>query len=66
MNVNFTVQVLSNTVANVSRSYYGEETHGTANGQFFDCLNVRNQIDGVKKQKLFLQPYTNLNDECFK
>ena len=30
MNVNFTVQVLSNTVANVSRSYYGEETHGTA------------------------------------
>ena len=30
MNVSFAVQVLSSTVANVLRNYYGEETHGTA------------------------------------
>ena len=27
----------------------------------FDCLNVKNQTGGVKKRKLFLQPYTDLN-----
>ena len=71
MNVSFAVQVLSSTVPNVLRNYYGEETHGTAElceymDKFFDCLNVRNQIEGVKKRKSFLQPYTNLNDERFK
>ena len=70
MNVSFAVQVLSSTVPNVLRNYYGEETHGTAElcgymDKFFDCLNVRNQIERVKKRS-FLQPYTNLNDERFK
>ena len=71
MNVSFAVQVLSSTVANVLRNYYGEETHGTVElseymDKFFDCLNARNQIEGVKNRKSFLQPYTNLNDEYFK
>ena len=71
MNVSFAVQVISSTVANVIRNYYGEETHGTAKlrkymDKFFDCLNVRNQIGGLKKRKSFLQPYTDLKDECFK
>ena len=35
-------------------------------GQIFDCLNVRNQIEGIKKWKSFLQPYTNLNAKHFK
>ena len=61
MNVSFAVQVLSSTVAYVLRNYYGEETHGTAElckymDTFFDFLNVRNQIEGVKKRKSFLQP----------
>ena len=34
--------------------------------KFCDCLNVRNQIEDIKKRKSFLQPYTNLNDEHFK
>ena len=34
--------------------------------KFFDCLNVRNQIEDIKKRKSFLQPYTDLNDEHFK
>ena len=33
---------------------------------FFDCLNVRNKIEDVKKRNAFLQPYTNLNEERFK
>ena len=46
MNVSFAVQVLSSTVANVLRNYYGEETHGTAKlcqcmDRFLDCLNVK-------------------------
>ena len=71
MNVSFAAQVLSNTIANVLRNYYGEKTHVTAKlceymDKFFDCLNVRKQIKGVKKRKSFLQPYTDLNDERFK
>lgn len=68
INVSFAVQVLSSIVANVLSNYYSEETHGTAElyeymDKCFDCLNVRNQTEGVKKRKLFLQPYTNLNGE---
>ena len=71
VNVSFAVQVLSSTDVNVLRNYYKEKTHCTAEfceymNKFFHCLNVRNQINGVKKRKSFLQPYTNLNDECFK
>lgn len=32
---------------------------------FFDCLNVRSTTDCQKKQKLFLAPYTSLEDERF-
>ena len=56
MNVSFTLQVFSSTVANVLRNYYGEEKHGAAKlceymDKCFDCLNVRNQIEDVKKRK---------------
>ena len=34
--------------------------------KLFACLNVRNQIEDIKKRKLFPQPYTNSNDERFK
>ena len=71
INVSFAVQVLNSTVANVLRNYYGEETHGTAKlceylEKFFDCLNARNQVEGIKKRKSFLHPHTDLNDEHFK
>ena len=65
MKVSFAAQVFNNTVANVLRNYYGKETHGTAKlceymDKFFDCLNVRNQIECVKKWKSFPQSYNNL------
>ena len=71
MNVCSTVKVLSSTVANVLRNSFGEKTNGAAElceymGKSCDCLNVRNEIESLKKRKSFLQPYTNLNDERFK
>ena len=59
MNITFAVQVRSSTVAHVLKNYYGKETHGTAKlceymDKIFECLNVRNQIEGVKKMKSFL------------
>ena len=58
MNASFAVEVLSSTVANVPSNYYGEETHGTAKlseymDKFLDCLNTRNQIEGVKNVSHF-------------
>ena len=68
MNVSFAVQVVSSTAANVLRNYYGEEIHGTAKlceymDKLFDYSSVRNQIEGAKKRKPFLQSHTNLSDE---
>ena len=59
MNITFAVQVLSSTVAHVLKNYYGKETHGTAKlceymDKIFECLNVTNQIEGVKRMKSFL------------
>ena len=71
MNVIFAVKVLSSTVAKVLQKYYGREAHGTAEfceymKFFFDCLKVRNQIEGVKQWKSFLQPCTDLKNEHLK
>ena len=70
MNVSMAAQVLSNSAANILRTYYPPETHGTAMlcdvmDQFFDCTNVRNQLEGTKKLKPFLVPYRDVNDERF-
>ena len=56
INVSFAVQVLSSTFANVLKNYYDKETNGTAKfckyiDKFFDCLNVRNKVESVKKWK---------------
>ena len=63
-------QVLSNTVANILRLYYPQDTQGTSElcekvDKFFDCLNVRNQMEGIKKRKPFLEPYRSVNDPRF-
>ena len=70
MNVRLAAQILSNTIANILRLYYPQEMHGTAEvceymDNFFDCLNVRNQLEGIKKRKPFLEPYRNQNDDRF-
>ena len=66
MNVSIAVQVLSSSVANVLHNYYPQETHGTAElcvcmDNFFDCTNVSNQLEGIKKLKPFLKPYREVN-----
>ena len=71
MNVRLAAQTLSSTVANILKEYYPAETHGTSQlcenmDKFFDCLNVRNQLEGVKKRKPFLLPYRSVEDERFK
>ena len=48
MNVNFAVQLLSSTIENVLKNYYGDKTDGTSGlceymDKFLYCLNVRNQ-----------------------
>ena len=76
MNVSMAAEVLSNSEANILRTYYPPppppppETHGTAMlcelmDQFFDYTNVRNQLEGTKKLKPFLVPYRYVNDERF-
>ena len=32
---------------------------------FFDCMNVRNTQECIKKQKDFLKPYSSINDDRF-
>ena len=70
MNVRMAAQVLSTSVANILRTYYPPETHGTAMlcdfmDQLFDCTNVRNQSEGTTKLKPFLVPYRDVKDERF-
>ena len=70
MNVKLATQILSESVSKLLQEYYPADTHGTADlclfmDRFFDCLNVRNQSEGLKKRKPFLQPYTNVDDPRF-
>eukprot|EP00795_Rhopilema_esculentum_P010443 gene10443-19147_t len=58
MNVRLAVQLLSDSVGKILK----ESMHATAvlcenMDRFFDSLNVRNQVEGVKKRKQFLLPY---------
>ena len=70
MNVSLATQVLSKSVSNILYGYYPPETHGTAElcmymDNFFDCLNVRTQYEGIRKKKDSLLPYTDENDVRF-
>ena len=70
MNVRFATQILSESVANILCEYYPQGTQATSElcdkmDKFFDCLNVRNQIEGIKKRKAFLEPYRDINDHRF-
>ena len=70
MNVSLATQVLSKSVSNILYVYYPPETHGTAElcmymDNFFECLNVRNQYEGIRKKKYSLLPYTDENDVRF-
>jgi len=66
MTVSYATQILSSSLANVMSHYYPEfKTTATLchfMDSFFDCLNVRNQSEGVKKQKPFLEPYRKPDD----
>ena len=62
MSVKLATQILTESISNLLQEYYPANTHGTAElcsfmDRFFGCLNVRNQSEGLKKQKPFLQPY---------
>ena len=70
MNVRLAAQVLSESVFQALQTYGPPDAIGTAVycqmfDQFFDCMNVRNSVEAVKKGKPFLKPYKNLNDERF-
>ena len=66
-----TLQVLSESVANALEFYGDAKTTETVKfchtfGKFFDCLNVRNKSEYIKKKKPNLKPYTNPEDERLK
>ena len=70
MNVRLAVQVLSESVSKILQEYYPQEFHGTAElcekiDKFFNCLNVRNQKEGLVKCKPFLQPFQSTYDGRF-
>jgi hypothetical protein len=68
MRVRLAAQVLSETVGCVLNEFGSPEVAGTAQfclmmDKFFDCLNVRNKQEWVKKQKVNLKPYESVDDE---
>ena len=63
MNVKLATQVLSQTTANILFNYYPTETHGILR-KVFDCLNVRNQTEHMKKRRK-LSSLKNESDERF-
>ena len=70
MSVNLAAQVLSQSVANVLRNYYPDDTHATATfcenlDKCFDCANVRNQTEGITKRRENLMPFRDINDHRF-
>jgi len=69
MTVSYATQILSSSMANVMNHYYPEfkdtATYCQLTDGFFDCCNVRNQLEGKKKRKTFLEPYRDVNDSRF-
>ena len=68
MTVKYTVQVLSKTMF-VALSQYGSSDASEAArfchmiNKFFDWLNVRSTTAAVKERNIFLQPYSNVDDQ---
>jgi len=64
------LQVLSKSVSDAF-AYYGDpDTTETQRfvlmmDRFFDCLNVRNKSEWIKKRKPDLRPYTSPDDDRF-
>ena len=63
-------QVLSSTVADALTFEDRDETVETRQfirhmDMFFDCLNVRNPIEGKLRRKEFREPYRSPHDERF-
>eukprot|EP00794_Sanderia_malayensis_P002699 gene2699-3120_t len=70
MNVRLAAQVLSESVSQALQTFGPPEAGATALycqmfDKFFDCLNVRNTSESVRKAKPFLQPYQSEHDERF-
>ena len=70
MGVHLAAQVLSDTVAVCMDKFGPPEVSATAKfcsmmDRFFDCLNVRNTTKHVLKRKLFLKPYSDIDDSRF-
>ena len=70
MTVRLAAQIMSESVSNVLYTYYPKETHLAAEfcknvDKFFDCANTRNQTEGMRKRKEFLQPFTSVKDVRF-
>ena len=70
MNVRLAAQVLSCTVSNVLAEYGPGDASETAYycgliDSFFDILNIKNCQEHVTKQKPFLKPFSNPNDDRF-
>ena len=69
MNVRLATQCLSESVGKILKSRYAGSS-ATAElclnmDKFFDIMNIRNESEGVKKRKPFLNPFRNINDERF-
>lgn len=65
------MQVMSSTVADALTYDDRDETTETRVfirmiDNFFDCLNVKCRLEGVKKRKPFREAYTHTKDERFK
>lgn len=70
MNVRLAAQVLSESVSIALTEYGDESAKATAEfclmlDRFFDCMNVRNLDEQIKKRKPFLAPYHSVSDERF-
>lgn len=68
MKVRLAVQVFSKTVAGALERKYGQEVTETVKfirhmNRFFDCLNVRNLQENVRKRNPDLKEYRDINDE---
>eukprot|EP00112_Aurelia_sp_Birch-Aquarium-sp1_P016687 Seg3808.2 transcript_id=Seg3808.2/GoldUCD/mRNA.D3Y31 product="DNA transposase THAP9" pseudo=true protein_id=Seg3808.2/GoldUCD/D3Y31 len=70
MNVRLAAQVLSDSVGKVLATFGPPDARATSKfclmmDGFFDCVNVRNSAECIKKQKPFLKPFSSVDDERF-
>ena len=67
MNVRLAVQTLSKSVSIALYTYYGPETHATAEfcdkiNTFFDICNIRCLNEGIRKRKSEMEPFRSKDD----